>query len=259
MQRRYILFFIFTVIAVVAMLIYRHWTPPKDETGNWEIHQSVAGFSIKCPPSFQGYFDVPNDTTAYRDGFKTGCLSDNGLAGLEVVSWTKFTEEIWGKDFTYEDFLKNEVEIAQNADSGFNREEISLDNNPGVKITYTENLGENETRKRINIYLKIDETMYNIRAVINSVKENRYLAVIEKIISTFKSSRKDQLNTFCGLSTLGGCVDDAECVKGGCSGDVCQSINEVPAITTCEWKDCYSAEKYGLKCKCTAEKCQWSK
>jgi eight-cysteine-cluster-containing protein len=63
---------------------------------------------------------------------------------------------------------------------------------------------------------------------------------------------------FCGRSTFGKCESDEDCVTGGCSGQVCQSRFEKPVITTCEWKECYNAEKYGMMCKCVEGKCQWS-
>lgn len=62
---------------------------------------------------------------------------------------------------------------------------------------------------------------------------------------------------FCGTSTLGSCQIDSDCVNGGCSGQVCQSKNEEPVITTCEYLDCYNADPYGVGCKCKNNKCQW--
>jgi eight-cysteine-cluster-containing protein len=64
---------------------------------------------------------------------------------------------------------------------------------------------------------------------------------------------------FCGWSTYGKCSSDSDCTAGGCSGQVCQSKYEEPVITTCEWKDCYDASKYSLKCRCIDGRCQWSK
>lgn len=64
---------------------------------------------------------------------------------------------------------------------------------------------------------------------------------------------------FCGTSTFGNCVTDADCVTGGCSGEICQSKDEEPIIITCEYKDCYNTEKYELKCKCLTQQCQWGK
>lgn len=65
--------------------------------------------------------------------------------------------------------------------------------------------------------------------------------------------------SFCGSSTYGSCSSDDDCIPGGCSGQVCQSKNEESIITTCEWRDCYDNEKYGLECKCLENKCQWAK
>ncbi len=69
----------------------------------------------------------------------------------------------------------------------------------------------------------------------------------------------NSLEDFCGFSTYGSCSSDSECSAGGCSGQVCQSKNEEPVITTCEFRDCYNAKKYNLKCRCVENKCQWSK
>jgi eight-cysteine-cluster-containing protein len=71
---------------------------------------------------------------------------------------------------------------------------------------------------------------------------------------------------FCGSSTQGPCAGDSDCVTSGCSGQICQSVQEEPIITTCEYSDCFNAEKYGMECKCVASpttdaanagKCMW--
>ncbi|MEM7819439.1 MAG: eight-cysteine-cluster domain-containing protein [Candidatus Aenigmatarchaeota archaeon] len=67
------------------------------------------------------------------------------------------------------------------------------------------------------------------------------------------------LEEFCGFSTDGNCYFDSDCILGGCSGQICQSKNEESIVTTCEFRECYDAEKYNLKCKCINLKCQWSK
>lgn len=64
---------------------------------------------------------------------------------------------------------------------------------------------------------------------------------------------------FCGRSTYGSCKTDEDCLKGGCSSQVCQAKNEESIITTCEWRDCYNAETYGVRCGCFNSKCQWGK
>ncbi len=63
---------------------------------------------------------------------------------------------------------------------------------------------------------------------------------------------------FCGWSTQGNCSTDADCTSGGCSGQVCQSTFEEPVMTTCEYKECYNADLYGMECKCVEGACQWS-
>ncbi len=62
---------------------------------------------------------------------------------------------------------------------------------------------------------------------------------------------------FCGTSTNGECSADSDCTSGGCSGQVCQSKSEEPMITTCEYRDCYNAEEYGVKCSCVTGTCAW--
>ncbi|MCI0503819.1 eight-cysteine-cluster domain-containing protein [Candidatus Micrarchaeota archaeon] len=62
---------------------------------------------------------------------------------------------------------------------------------------------------------------------------------------------------FCGTSTLGACSSDLDCISGGCSGQVCQSATEPGAITTCEYRECYNAQAYGVSCGCAAGKCRW--
>ena len=72
-----------------------------------------------------------------------------------------------------------------------------------------------------------------------------------------KPSPSPKQTGFCGWSTKGSCSNDSECITGGCSGQVCQSKSEEPVITTCEYKDCYNDEAYGVECKCVNNTCQW--
>ncbi len=62
---------------------------------------------------------------------------------------------------------------------------------------------------------------------------------------------------FCGWSTNGACSTDSDCVRGGCSGEVCQSAAEQPAVTACIYRDCYNASATGVSCGCVAGRCQW--
>jgi len=64
---------------------------------------------------------------------------------------------------------------------------------------------------------------------------------------------------FCGWSTYGKCSSDKDCITTGCSKQICQSRFEKPMLTTCEWKDCYDTEKFGIACRCVEGRCQWVK
>lgn len=76
----------------------------------------------------------------------------------------------------------------------------------------------------------------------------------EADVTVYVISNKEE---FCGSSTMGQCSSDSDCVESGCSGQICQSRNEKSMVTTCEWKDCYNNEKYGLSCRCVNNQCQW--
>ncbi|MDP3728256.1 MAG: eight-cysteine-cluster domain-containing protein [bacterium] len=78
--------------------------------------------------------------------------------------------------------------------------------------------------------------------------------------STSLQDSKEDINTedFCGTSTQASCTIDADCKASGCSGQVCQSINEEERITTCEYRDCYNAGAYALSCACKEQKCSWA-
>jgi len=72
-----------------------------------------------------------------------------------------------------------------------------------------------------------------------------------------QKTAKDAESGFCGSSTRGPCQSDADCLAGGCGGQVCQSKTEPAQITTCEYRDCYNAAKYSQACGCVEHRCQW--
>jgi len=72
-----------------------------------------------------------------------------------------------------------------------------------------------------------------------------------------KIVKKTEKPGFCGWSTNGPCQNNDDCIVGGCSGQVCQSKNEPPVVTTCEYSDCYDRIAYGVACKCVENKCKW--
>ncbi len=68
---------------------------------------------------------------------------------------------------------------------------------------------------------------------------------------------KEDENGFCGTSTLGTCTVHSDCIRAGCSNSVCQSQNEEPSVTTCEFRECYDTNEFDAKCGCINGKCQW--
>ncbi|MCF7861745.1 eight-cysteine-cluster domain-containing protein [Candidatus Woesearchaeota archaeon] len=65
---------------------------------------------------------------------------------------------------------------------------------------------------------------------------------------------------FCGSSGLESCDKDDDCVKSGCSGQICMSTEKAGQIlSTCEYKECYNAANYDLTCGCYEGKCAWHK
>ena len=54
------------------------------------------------------------------------------------------------------------------------------------------------------------------------------------------------------------CMEDSDCVKGGCSGTVCQPKNTPPVFTTCEWADEYACYR-DISCSCNNGGCEWEK
>jgi eight-cysteine-cluster-containing protein len=84
------------------------------------------------------------------------------------------------------------------------------------------------------------------------------IEIAKAILESYElQSPAENLNSFCGTSTNGQCSTDADCMTGGCSGQVCQSRSEEQVITTCEYTECYNASAYNLTCKCVDKKCQW--
>jgi eight-cysteine-cluster-containing protein len=79
-----------------------------------------------------------------------------------------------------------------------------------------------------------------------------------KVYVYYNNKRVYPKEGFCGWETQGSCKTDFDCTTGGCSGQVCESVHENPAITTCEYNECYDAKAYGARCGCVQGLCQWS-
>lgn len=63
---------------------------------------------------------------------------------------------------------------------------------------------------------------------------------------------------FCGSSTQAACQQDADCRRGGCSGQICESASAEPTVSTCEYRDCYNPDTYNLTCGCVNNQCAWN-
>lgn len=110
-------------------------------------------------------------------------------------------------------------------------------------------------------YLCMDKNSIIIFFVLIKTLTVIYVALPDTTFSTqvaLGSSKKPDKN-FCGWETYGKCDLDADCIRGGCSGQVCQSKNEEPVITTCEWKECYDLNLFQLKCRCINKQCKWQR
>lgn len=55
------------------------------------------------------------------------------------------------------------------------------------------------------------------------------------------------------VPSAGGCASDADCMRTGCSGQICY---HEPVITTCEWNDAYACFDYA-DCSCVGGQCAW--
>lgn len=90
---------------------------------------------------------------------------------------------------------------------------------------------------------------------------------IQKVVNPLPTARFNQpigqspgtvQGEFCGASTNGDCQENSDCQISGCSNQICQSQAEEPQTTTCEFRDCYDAQKYKAQCACQNQQCQWT-
>jgi len=132
--------------------------------------------------------------------------------------------------------------------------------------SYYEDYRENgyESCKRIGGWGSIE---YNCTFIeypdVKPINKPSSLTIVKKdgkyiIVKLTESTTTTISEDFCGTSTKGPCSTDEDCITGGCSSQVCQSSSEEPAITTCDWRDCYNARAYGLGCRCIQGKCMWT-
>jgi len=145
---------------------------------------------------------------------------------------------------------------------GFKPEKIEYDGKTLVAYV-TVNCCEMVTVKKVNSTYEIIEgqcdELCTVKVTIYDVPEGARVEFIDKYGNIRILSPYVNINGFCGWSTYGRCNSDEDCMRGGCSGQVCQSKFERPIKTMCEWFDCYDADKYGVVCRCVDGKCRWVK
>ena len=226
---------------------------------------------------------IPTDKEGYRilTNVKSvvfileGYMEGNVLIGVESDDVKSYGCWVIKKPFSNE-IDKSWIKEIERAIEGLNYkvEECSIGFEPEEVIDYDEKTktliayvwvnccGVNVTVKREDLTYRIVEKQYGElcrcmctrKVTIFNVPEN------SKVVFIDKDGRKIILSPnlgFCGWSTYGKCNSDEDCVRAGCSKQVCQSKFEKNIITTCEWLDCYDASKYEVACKCINGECQW--
>jgi len=103
-------------------------------------------------------------------------------------------------------------------------------------------------------YGELCRCMCKRKVTIFNVSEEARVEFLDKDGNSFILTPRVE---FCGWSSYGKCNSDEDCIRAGCSEQVCQSKFEELTATTCKWLDCYDASKYGVACKCVNGKCQW--
>ena len=271
---KYIL--IVVILAAIVgggILAYQYWwlpkqevkipeiKPPTDETANWKTLESFTGSNGKLKYVLleekadkesgmnkatiylsSSKTDIKNAIELIDLGFVQG-IRDSGISKNEGVKYIliQIDAPAEGLDYPYV-FDENGKEILADLSK------FGL----GTKIPGMYGLSSAKWKGTLAIF-----TIQAISAN-GYTYEGDFDATTGKQIGETRQVSSETKEEFCGTSTKGSCASSADCVTGGCSGQVCQSKNEEPVITTCEWTGCYDETQYGLSCKCVENKCQWS-
>ncbi len=114
----------------------------------------------------------------------------------------------------------------------------------------------------------MDRNIYIILLVAIIITVGLGIYVLEKPYLKTKGQKEYEINhttnipktteKFCGISLKDSCDSDSDCAPGGCSLQICGNISDVKNLmSTCEYKKCYDAKKYHMKCSCVEGKCMW--
>jgi len=123
------------------------------------------------------------------------------------------------------------------------------------ELNFTKTSDENSGTYEAHYIFSVNTTRLPSDTTAMEVK----LIIANGIVKSAKVSRvSGNTGGFCGWSTNGPCTSNGDCVTDGCSGQICRSASEGSGMTTCEWAECYSAEKYNLSCKCMNGQCVWN-
>ncbi len=69
----------------------------------------------------------------------------------------------------------------------------------------------------------------------------------------------EESEEYYGHSTHGSCQSDANCIRGGCNKEICQSGDEKPFVSICLAPDKPTPEQLGYQCRCVETQCRWAK
>jgi hypothetical protein len=159
-----------------------------DETADWKTYQSERmGFSIKCPSDFKVHLDIqplyePSRDLLVSTFFVKDEITDKELIMIQIESWTKLPEEIWGEGFTFKDFINDEIEYSKHRlDPKLQKEDFIIDDILATKVSYISHLQEVKV-----IYIQKGERMYQIVAQIDSESQNVYLPIFNQMLHTLR-------------------------------------------------------------------------
>ncbi len=218
--------------AVICIAVWRLSSFPYEE----RISVWRDGEERVIDPKSQEYTEIKDVLmrTLHKLNFQSGYIPSEGIQEIKIDGAVELTFEV-PKDIT----ISQQIEP--------NRKHIPDEENRTLEnIRTVFFVLEGDLEGHILVGHEAGYSCWTIQR--NDESDRSWIDELNKIL-------KDM---FCGWSTYGSCSSDSDCIRGGCSGQVCQSRYEETIVTTCEWRDCYNAEKYGLRCRCVDGRCMWS-